>query len=486
MRSIVCLLLAPVATICLAEDPKNNCFETKLKSVSIYQSGFGYYVREGQTKLEDGWCTTKSIPTAVRGTIWVYSGDSADSIDTLLATRSNVIEAKGAEAIKKALGNKIGLDINVEASGKNFQGKLSKLLDDMLLLDIGGAFTAVPYGGINKITLVGYPLRIKLTTSDPSKVATIGMAYMQDGARWEPSYVLEINDGKPGKLTLRGNVLNLPESLSSCDLRFVVGTPSLSNRGQGETFAGNQPAEAADAVKDEEKSKKGTRGPEPEFAAAPAGLPSNSAGELFYYTKPGFTMEKSDVAMVTIFTNDVQVNPMFEWLADGEEVTYILKIDNKTGQTFTDGPVFVVENGRPIGQEAIKNTPSGATAELRLSKAYGLRTERTDIETGRGKVMTVGKTQYLPIEMKGALKITNYRAQPAVIKVSRTVRGQLGKVGNGGVVKDTQVFTGDPNAIYKVEWNVTVPANGTLTLDYEYETYTAVAKLGGPPIPDGE
>lgn len=470
---------------CFAGDPTNMTFDTELKSVAIFQTGFGYFVREGKAKLEDGWCTTKTVPAAVRGTIWVYSLDG-DPIDTLLSTKANNIQASGADAIKKALANKIGLDLSIDASGRTYQGKLAKLLDDMLLLDIGGAYTAINYGPITRIGLVGYPLKIRLDTDKKDKIASIGMSYIQEGVRWEPSYILEMKDGQPGKLTLRGTVLNLPEGLKTCDLLFVVGSPQISNRGQGETFtAGNEPAADKDDAK---KEKDGAKpGMEPELRAAPTApnLSSEGSGELYYYKKPGFSMEKSDIAMVTIFQNNVSVTPQFEWLADGEEVAYLLKIENKTGQTFTDGPVFVVENGKPIGQETIKNTPSGSYAELRLAKAFGLRTERQDVEVGRGSVMTVGKTQFLPVKMKGTLKLTNYRATAASIKITRSVRGKLGVVTGGGVTKDTQVFTGDPNAVYKVEWNVTVPPNGTLQLDYDYETYTAIAKLGGPPVPEG-
>lgn len=486
MRLTMFAGLLLIAGSAIADDPKNMAFEPSLKTVAIFQDGFGYYVREGRVKLEDGWATAKSVPTAVRGTIWVYPGDPADSIELLQSVKSNVIDAKGAEAIKKALENKIGLQLSIDASGKNFSGKLSKLLDDMILLDIGGAFTAIRYDAIQKIMLVGYPLRIKLATEDKEKVTTIGMSYIQEGVRWEPSYVLEMKGKGMGTLTLRGNILNLPEALSSTDVLFVVGSPHLSNRGQGETFvAGTEPAE----LKEAEKGDAGFATKAPGMTATPppplVSLAGEGAGELFYYTKPSLSLEKGDIAMVTIFQHTTPVTPQFEWLADGDELSYILKIENRSGQPFTNGPVFVIEDGKPVGQETIKYTPSGSYAELRLARGIGLRTERTDVEVERGKVVTIGQTQFLPVIMKGTLKVTNFRKADAPIKITRTVRGKLTKVGGGGVVKDTQVFTGDPNAVYKVEWQSVVPAEGTLVLEYDYETYTAVAKLGGPPVPGG-
>jgi hypothetical protein len=484
MRMTLVLAAVMVASVCLADEPKNNLLEPKLKEVAIFQDGFGYFVREGKVKLEDGWATAKSIPSAVRGTIWVYTVDGSDSIETLLSVKTNVIEAKGADEIKKALENMIGQQLTIRSGNKDFSGKLSKLLDDMLLLDVGGAYTAINYSSIQKITLPGYPLKILVDTEDKGKVTTIGMACIQEGVRWEPSYVLNLNGSDRGVLVLRGNILNLPESLSGTDVRFVVGSPQLSNRGQAETFkAGPEPAEVVPPTPAEEAA------PAPEthtfVAAPPPSLTSDASGELFYYTKPGFTMEKSDIAMVTIFEHTVPIQPLYTWLADGDEVNYILKIENRSGQPFTEGPVFVVEDGKPLGQETIKYTPGGATAELRLARGIGLKTEKTDVETGRGKVITIGKTQFLPIEMKGTLKVTNFRNVAAPIKITRTVRGKVLKITGNGAVKDTQVFTGDPNAVYKIEWETTVPANGVLTVQYEYETYTAVASLDGPPVPSG-
>ncbi len=487
MRALFELAAVAVAATVSAQEPTNNTFDTQLKTVSIFKDGFGYYVREGKVKLEDGWATAKSLPTAVRGTMWVYPGDAGDSIDTLYSVKSNEISGGGADAIKKALANKIGLDVVVTASNKTFAGKLSRLDADMLMLDVGGAFTAITYGSIQKVVLPGFGLRVKLKTDKPEKVTTIGIAYVQEGARWEPSYILNMKAGGAATMALRGTVLNLPETLKNCDIRFVVGSPQLVNRGQGDTFT---TAALKELEADKDDARRGQAADEkkaPTLTATPPPFAAGEgSGELYFYTKTGFNIEKGDTAMVTIFEQPTTVKPQYEWLADVDELTYILKIDNSSGQPFTDGPVFVVEDGRPLGQETIKFTPSGSTAELRLARGFGLRTEKTDIETGRGGVLTVGKTQFLPVKMKGTLKVTNFRNTEAPIKITRTVRGKMTTIGQNGVVKDTQVFTGDPNAVYKIEWNATIPANGTMSFDYEYETYTAIAKLGGPPVPEGE
>ncbi len=477
----------------LAPEPQRALtFDTSLKSVAVFRDGYGYFVREGQVKLENGWATTNFVPNAIRGTIWVYSLDKDDRVDTVITTKDNHLEFSGAADLKAKLAEKVGLKLQITTSnGQKYDGELSRLLDDMLLLQAGAGFNAIPYGQIRSVSYVGYPIKVKVATANPNKTTTLGIAYLQEGIRWEPSYVLNIT-GDQASLELRASMQNTTENLKKSDVLFVVGSPFVANRGL-QDMSGIVPATALPAniappesPKKEDLDKERVAGEPGEGAAAPALRPTISGeegGELFFYKKPDLTLDTNDIAMVSIFRNDVPIKPQFEWDADGEEVLYLLSVLNSTKQPLTTGPVFVVEDGKALGQETIKYTPSGDTAEVKLSRGIGLRVEKTESEIKRGPSVKIGKSDFIPITLKGSLKITNFRSSDAQLKITKTARGRILTQSDDGKVKQTQVLSGEVNPLNDLEWKVVVPKGQTKLVTYTLETYVFADRSGTPPVP---
>jgi hypothetical protein len=146
----------------------------------------------------------------------------------------------------------------------------------------------------------------------------------------------------------------------------------------------------------------------------------------------------------------------------------------------------VLEDERAIGQETVRYTPAGGTAEIRLAKGIGLKVEKTEAEAKRLAPVRVGKTDYIPVQLKGTLTITNYKSKPAALKVTKTVRGKVDRLSEGGILKATQILNGEPNPINDLEWRLTVPAGGTRTITYTFETYMSAERAGSPPVPIGD
>ena len=468
----------------------NMTFTAKLKSVAVFRDGYGFFIREGQVKLEDGWATTNFVPNAIRGTVWIYPVDPADKIDTVITTRNNEIKFSGEKELKDRLKDKLGLDLSVElSSGQRFDGKLNRLLDDMLLLQVGAAYSAIPYGSIKSITLLGYPVKVKLKTKDPNKVTALAIAYLQEGVKWEPSYILDLA-GPRATLSLRASMQNTTEALDGADVFFVVGSPFIANRGIGDMMA-LMPATATrvESKKDEaDLSKEVIRGePSSDVAKSPGQAPiaGEEAGELYYYKKSGLDLAPNDVAMISVFEADVPIHPTFDWNADGEEVLYTLNIRNTSAQPLTTGTVFVLEDQHPIGQDTLKYTAAGGTAELHLARGIGLHVEKREAEVRRGTPGTIGKTSFIPITLQGTLTVTNYRKTTAEVHVTKTIRGKLGDLGDGGKIRDTQILNGEPNAVNDVEWTVKVAPGATKTLTYTVMVYMSAERAGSPPIPTG-
>ena len=470
--------------------PKNMTFATTLKSVAVFRDGFGYYTREGKVKLEDGWATTDLVPTAVKGTVWFYSLDTGDKIDTIVMGKENKIAFSSPADIKVKLKDKVGLKLVVITnSGQRFEGELSKILDDMILLKVGEAFTAIPYEQIKSIQFVGFPVRIKVDTKTPNKVANIGVAYLQEGIKWEPSYILDVRKGV-GNLSLRATMQNTTEKLDKTDVFFVVGSPFVANRGIEDMMAhlpGAIPALTAKADVPKRLDRDASVSTEPDVMPVTnsAALTRDESGELFYYKKTGLSLETSDVAMVSIFDVPIPVTPRFEWNADGEDVFYLLSLQNKSGQPLTTGPVFVLEDGHALGQENVRYTPAGGTAEVRLSQGIGLKVEKQEAEDRRGASTKIGKTDFVPVTLKGTLTLTNFRTTKAMVTINKTMRGKVGALGDGGTIKQTQILNGEPNPINDIQWKIEIAPGASKKITYTYETYMSAEKAGSPPVPSG-
>lgn len=487
----LCLALAIAQT--QGAEPKSFAFESTLRTLVVFKEGFGFYIREGSALLEDGWATTNLVPQAANGTFWVYPLKSEDRVETVVTTNDNRIEFGDPSRIKSVLANKAGLKMRiVSEDGVVSEGTLRSVLDDMLLLrESAGGFKAVEYKTIKSITLTDFPVKVKLKTAAPTGRAGIGVAYVQAGVRWEPTYLMEVKDDASARLTLRGTLLNLSEELKSANLVFVIGAPNLLNVNRvdsllqgymtriledkdGATGAEGAASKSAQAPGDSAPGRSGGG-----FGGGLGGSfppPIEESGELQYYTKPGFSLRPGERAMTTIFEHDVAVLPFFEWNADGPDVEYIVRVKNTTGQPFTVGPVFVVEDLRPSGQAMMSYTANGSEAELRMAKAVGVKVEARQLEVSRKDVFIVGDAKFLPVEMRGELMIENFRKRDAEIRVRRTVIGKMLEVGGGGAVKNTTANLSDPNSSNQLEWTVRVPPGQKVTLTYRYESFTAIGQ----------
>lgn len=498
----------------ITQAPVGSAFVSKLKTLVVFKEGFGFYLREGSAKLEESWATTNLVPQAIGGTFWVYPKNDADRVDTIVLTNDNRVEFEKPEELKKLLANKIELRLRITTEGRQVVGHLNSLLDKMMLVqDEAKNYVAIEYAKIQGVSLVDFPVRIKMKTAKPDAAADIGMAYVQEGVRWQPSYLLELN-GKRGRLTLRGTLLNLSEALKDANVVFVVGAPALVNRGsidellqgymsgvvtrglvgQSIDFVTYDPSDnslvtrapGADARK--ELAAKAPAAPGGGgFGGAGGALAGNrpgafeapvstdETGELQYYTKPSFTLRPGEKAMTTIFEIDIPVTSLFEWDVDQGAVQYILNLENKSDQPFTTGPVFVVENQRPVGQQMVAYTPPGGKTELRLAQGIGLKTEKTESEVKRGDPFKIGADNYLPITIKGTFTLENFRKEPAEVRIYKMLVGKILDLG-GGTVKDVQIAKTGPNTVSRVEWKVTVPPGKKLEVNYGYETYSALGR----------
>lgn len=501
MTTLLCALalgVSPgVAQDAAKPGPQGPAFSSKLKTLVVFKEGFGFYVREGTATLEDGWATTNLVPQAMGGTFWVYPKNAADRIDTIVLTSDNRVEFEKPETLRTELANKVGLNLRIQTEGRQVVGKLLNLLEKMMLVqDAQKNYVAIEYAKIDGVSLVDFPVRIRMRTTKPNAPTDLGIAYIQEGVQWQPTYLLELN-GKSARLTLRGTLLNLNERLDNANVVFVVGAPFLVNRGSiDQLLQGFQSGQwIAESAQNGTSVRFATADAAAKSVAPPAGLfrgsgglgggglggapapvTTDETGELQYYTKPEFSLRPGERAMATIFEIEIPISALFEWNADADDLQYILTLDNKSPQPFTTGSVFVVENQRPVGQQNIQYTAPGGKTELRLAKGIGVKTEKSESEVKRGEVFKVGLENYLPITLKGVMTLENFRKEPAEVRILKNLTGKTVDLGPNSTVKNVAVARQGPNTVTSVEWKVTVPAGKKIEVVYTYETYSSLGR----------
>jgi hypothetical protein len=492
------LLLAAVLSVSSVqgEAPKNFAFESKLRTLYVFKEGFGFFLREGRVRLENGWATTNLVPRAAVGTFYVYPLTGNAKVDTIVTTPEHRIEFEKPEELPSRLRDKVGLRIAVTTKeGGEAAGVLAKVLDDMLLLrTASGQYTAVEYPQIAKVVLSDFPVRIRVTGAPASAELGLGVAYIQAGVRWQPSYLLELQ-GEKGALTLRGTLLDVPEELKGTDVVFVVGAPTLMNPYSIDSLlaglaSGAKLEDLAQVGRRMEARDAAAKAPAANESAGVAGgggfggggggtFATDQSGELQYYLKSDLSLRPGERAMTVLFRADVAVHPFFDWNADGKDVDYVLKMRNTTGYALTMAPAFVLDDGKPVGQPTLNYTAKGDETELRMAQAVGIKVEAREVEVERGESVARGSIVETPITLQGTLSVENFRDKAAEVRIRKTVTGRILEMSHGGEVKNTSLPLGSVNAVNSVEWTITLPAGGKVEVRYRYVNVTATARSGG-------
>ena len=67
-----------------ADDEENPyLWKPRVTSVAVFKNGLGFFVREGETGLRDGWCVAREVPPATFGTLAIYSHSEDEVVDVV-------------------------------------------------------------------------------------------------------------------------------------------------------------------------------------------------------------------------------------------------------------------------------------------------------------------------------------------------------------------------------------------------------------------
>jgi hypothetical protein len=429
-----------------ADDENPHLWKPRTRSVAVFKNGLGFFMREGEVKLRDGWCVAEQIPPAAFGTLAIYAMDEKKVVDVVGSGPGEVVEFDGRDAPKDSAAKKARLEasknLRVQLSYKQkgqdrtAAGRLISVGPEYVVLESDSSSFAVPVDGISKLQVLELPLRVHVATEakaekpdakkaekpvadDPSKAVPLGMAYLRKGITWIPDYTLKVLDDDNAELTLRGTVINEAEDLVHTDVHLVVGVPhfvhteymapiavgqvirtmsaaipSVSNLVPNQVttqimnraaIVGNERGRPIDV------STPGTVVEQPvaseggDLKAAVANLPQMggaAATDYTVYTKKDLTLRRGEKAIVTLFTKKIKYSHIYRW-SPPEAMAHLLVLHNGSDTAWTTGPCLALSAERPLSEDLLKYTPKGANGELPVTAAINVAHDKSEKETDR-------------------------------------------------------------------------------------------------------
>ena len=383
-------------------------------------------------------------------------------------------------------------------------------------------------------------LRLKLDwgTRKPAKDADVGLLYLQKGIRWIPSYKFVL-DGKGGAaVQLEATLINELADLDDVTANLVVGVPTFAFAetadpiGLGQTVAQLSPYFRQDAqtqfgLSNALMSQTAGRMSE-RIAQAPAAASRDLGPEiggteknedLFIFTLRHVTLKRGQRMVVPVtsfelkyqdvYTVDIGFAPPPEvWrnfnsqqqaeiarLFFAPKAMHKIRLANGSKYPITTAPALILKDGQVLGQGMTTYTSIGGSLDLPITTAVDILVKKSDKEIGREhNAATWENVAYAKISLQGTVKLTNHRAAPARIEVTRSVLGNATEADHNGSVEMQNVFeddslrpsTGYPywwnwyawpqwwthfNGIAKVTWNVDLEPGKSIDLQYKWNYY---------------
>jgi hypothetical protein len=361
LTGIMVSLLA--SSIALDKEDSLPLLNTKPKNIAVFKNGLGFFVREGETTLKDGWAVATYVPDAALGTLWIGTLDKDAQLEEVVGFMENVKSETNAVTFQELLKANIGKSVIITAYNQIIEGIIKSVPEDRM--PYSEALQLTPQNvppqaaaiviiktekgdvAINKnaITEIKFPAnystkifsqrrekRIKFRVNSLEKKTNLSLSYLQKGISWIPSYLVNIENPEKARITMKAVLINDVEDLEEAEVFFVVGYPNfvyadvLSPLTLGQAL--NQfigALEGGDRRRNEYGRMANIMRQSVTFAEeAPAssldasyatlkGVPGASEEDLFLYHKKGISLNKGERAYYHIFSQQVDYKHIYEW-----------------------------------------------------------------------------------------------------------------------------------------------------------------------------
>lgn len=475
--------------------------------MTVFKNGLGFFLRQGDVGLREGWCVAEAVPPAAFGTLAIFPHNAAEAVDIVGSGPGEVVEFDGRDAPKEIAAKRARLEgcrflsvqLTCSREGKDVSaaGRLVSIGPEYVVLESDSASSAVPLERITRLQILENPLRVHVVSDKgaPPAKTTLGMAYLRKGITWIPEYTLKLLDDDDAELTLRGTIVNEAEDLVHCDVNFVVGVPNflhteyLAPIAVGQVIRAisaavappglsNQIINRAGIARDESRDVVSDRPADAgarDLSAVTGNLPQwEGAGASDYtvYTRRNLTLRRGEKMIVTLLTRRIRYSHGYRWRVPGD-IQHFLTLRNDTDSPWTTGPCLALSDGNALSEDLLKYVPIGGTGEFPVTTAINVTHEQTEAETDRKmKAVEPSRDSFLDlVTVSGKLTIRNHGRQPIELAVELPVTGKPVEASDGGTI---QLDTGKLRLLERtatVRWKAAIGAGQTKTLSYTYERY---------------
>ncbi len=394
--------------------------KTKANTIAVFKNGLGFFIREGEVELKNRWAVTEYVPQATLGSLWIGSLDKDAQLDEVIGFLEDVESKTEAITLQELLKLNIGKKAKITANNKIIEGTIKSVPEKRMPYQEGpqqrvqsqpGAIAIISTkdgdivinkNSVSRIEFAssystqtlskGKAKRIKFKLDTSRNKAKLSLSYLQKGISWIPSYLVNIEDSKKARITMKATLINDIENLENIDAFFVVGYPNfmyadilsplaldqvLSQFIAGLEAGGRRRAEYSQMSNIMRQSAPASFSEEFRNLpldygyAAIKGVPGASEEDLFLYHKKGISLNKGERAYYHIFSQEVEYKHIYEWIVpdtlnvdprgyqqsrqpqtDREQVWHSIKLENSTDYPWTTAPALTVSGWK--SQDAVR------------------------------------------------------------------------------------------------------------------------------------
>lgn len=516
LAGLASTLIAAGASARAGEEKNPHVWQPRTRSVAVFKNGLGFFIREGDAALRDGWCLTREIPPAAFGALAIYAMDEQQSVDRVGSGPGEIVQFDGRDApdedsarrarLEPALGLRVELGYQHHGQDRAAAGELVSVGPQFAVIDDSQQTIAVPIAGLKRLQILDLPLRVHVAADDkkPASKARIGMAYLRKGITWIPDYTLEIVDEKTARLTLRGTLVNEAEDLVHTDVHLVVGVPHFVHtdylapvsvgqviRTIGAAVAANVPGQALTQQMMNRAGLVSNAAVAPQFTPQPGAVerPVEPSGDLgaaignlpelagpagtdyTVYTISDVTLRRGEKAILTLLAQNIRYGHVYRW-SPPEKMRHFLVLHNDTPSAWTTGPCLAIDGQRPLSEDLLYYTPKSGRSELAVTTAINVAHEKSEQEVDRQlKIHSPSSNvSYDLVTLEGTLRLRNFDPQPVDILIDNPVPGKPTVSGGGEAsLSPDQLKLLERRG--NIRWSLKLAPGEEKTLTYRYERY---------------